>query len=675
MRSKDFLIVLFLLVVARIIISPGRSGIYTPEIRSKQSFQSTTQTQLSSSSSSSSSDDLSNPSFKNNPQTSEQLSKASSDKIQSATKLPPLHIAVPELKKKEDEEENDIISGDDSDGVSGIWRSDIGYVIIHPDHGVDVIRPKLGPASGLRGTWTLSANTLSITWHRHGRPVNRLHRRGNQWTISRGGEIGSLSDRQPLSPENMKKIFNFGIRIDTSKFHNENDDSDEQKNNNVADSNDNNDQQQQQLRRPYMLYMGKCCEEHWELSYTPRCRDSPGCSSKPGIAYDNTGTDLYHPSVSCEVECVVHHDPQAPIDVVLTGGYVNREDYYADINYRRSENGLRKKALITPDNRPIAASLCLEPFWRVYRRAKNPNEMKMVDMLLSTNLNADIPVTRFSLLRLETNDYDWDKSESWVHWQKYALFPENQPPKLSELSSEYLLSVVIGHCDGPADYPKGYGNRLNFINKLKEAGLPVYLTGRLNRCSGARKMPFWANSKRELIRKYKFHLSVENCDEKDWVTEKLYQTLMAGVVPVYVGSPNVFEFIPREMMVVAADYKNPEDLVHYLKYLGGNDTAYEEIRTAWRISVIGSKVHEHLDWTFNHSTANAFCSICRHLKEHESRKKKSGKSWGNYWQEDVKRGSVWTLSPDKGWIMSNNGEPVPITTRPPGFTKLYGENE
>eukprot|EP00466_Bigelowiella_natans_P009364 jgi/Bigna1/76068/fgenesh1_pg.38_\ len=172
----------------------------------------------------------------------------------------------------------------------------------------------------------------------------------------------------------MKKIFNFGIRIDTSKFHNENDDSDEQKNNNVADSNDNNDQQQQQLRRPYMLYMGKCCEEHWELSYTPRCRDSPGCSSKPGIAYDNTGTDLYHPSVSCEVECVVHHDPQAPIDVVLTGGtmvvmmtvyaaaaaaaaiddvssmmllwvllstnkyvegsYVNREDYYADINYR-----------------------------------------------------------------------------------------------------------------------------------------------------------------------------------------------------------------------------------------------------------------------------------------------------------------------------------------------------
>ena len=83
--------------------------------------------------------------------------------------------------------------------------------------------------------------------------MKRLHQRGNQWSISRGGEIGSLSGRKPLTSENMKKLFNFGIRIDTAKFHHNNDEVD-------SDSTNQNDDGQD---RPYMLYMGKCCEEHW----------------------------------------------------------------------------------------------------------------------------------------------------------------------------------------------------------------------------------------------------------------------------------------------------------------------------------------------------------------------------------------------------------------------------
>lgn len=42
-----------------------------------------------------------------------------------------------------------------------------------------------------------------------------------------------------------------------------------------------------------------------------------------------------------------------------------------------------------------------------------------------------------------------------------------------------------------------------------------------------------------LVAKYKFVLALENgiCD--DYITEKLWRPLIAGSVPVYVGSPTV----------------------------------------------------------------------------------------------------------------------------------------
>lgn len=43
-------------------------------------------------------------------------------------------------------------------------------------------------------------------------------------------------------------------------------------------------------------------------------------------------------------------------------------------------------------------------------------------------------------------------------------------------------------------------------------------------------MPLGA-SKRDVMRKYKFHLAFENSDTKDYVTEKMYHALQVGTVP------------------------------------------------------------------------------------------------------------------------------------------------
>uniref|UniRef100_A0A7S3ZD39 Fucosyltransferase n=1 Tax=Lotharella globosa TaxID=91324 RepID=A0A7S3ZD39_9EUKA len=458
-----------------------------------------------------------------------------------------------------------------------------------------------------------------------------------QLHIGRGGEVGSLKNRKPLSSKNL--LENLGMQSVRMKTVKEND-----------------------KDRPVMLYLGKCCESHWEMSYVPYCRDGPGCASHPSIAFGDHGDDLYHPMMQCPVKCVVHHDPLMPIDAVLTGGYVSRDDYYNDISRKRR---LNQGEEVTQKNRPIAASMCLEPYWRTRPRATNPREMKMVDMLLTTNLNADIWLSRFSLLRLETDSYDWNNGKMWMHWSEYITLPENQPPKWATFDSDYVISVVIGHCDGPNGYPFGYPNRLHYINALSDAGLPVYLTGHLRRCnSGNRnKQRFWASNKRELMRKYKFHLALENCDEKDWVTEKLYQTLMAGIVPVYVGCDNVNQFIPKNAFIRARDFSEPKKLADYLKYLAGNETAYNEYH-AWRTNGPSSPEWKHMNWTFDRSTANGFCQVCQNIHAHREKKAQQGEtSWGEYWTHAKNKLPAWTLDPQRGWVQE--GKPVPIDLEVP----------
>jgi hypothetical protein len=48
-----------------------------------------------------------------------------------------------------------------------------------------------------------------------------------------------------------------------------------------------------------------------------------------------------------------------------------------------------------------------------------------------------------------------------------------------------------------------------------------------------------------LLHHYKFYLAAENSREPDYVTEKLWQGLRAGAVPVYLGAPNVRLYLPE----------------------------------------------------------------------------------------------------------------------------------
>jgi len=82
--------------------------------------------------------------------------------------------------------------------------------------------------------------------------------------------------------------------------------------------------------------------------------------------------------------------------------------------------------------------------------------------------------------------------------------------------------------------------------------------------------------KRKVLSKYMFSLAFENNNMTDYVTEKVYTSLLSGSVPIYMGAPNIDDWVPKGSVIKTSDFKNPKDLANHLHYLLKNHTAYQE---------------------------------------------------------------------------------------------------
>jgi hypothetical protein len=88
-------------------------------------------------------------------------------------------------------------------------------------------------------------------------------------------------------------------------------------------------------------------------------------------------------------------------------------------------------------------------------------------------------------------------------------------------------------------------------------------------------------AKLALIGQYRFTLAFENAVEPDYVTE-LYDALIAGSVPVYLGAPNVAEFAPAARCYIdTTHFAGPAELAAYLNRLVEDQRAYSEY-LAWK---------------------------------------------------------------------------------------------
>lgn len=182
-----------------------------------------------------------------------------------------------------------------------------------------------------------------------------------------------------------------------------------------------------------------------------------------------------------------------------------------------------------------------------YPHQADPAFMHRFDVTMSYRQSADIPLDYYWPTRLE--DYlrpPAPKTEQALA----ALFISNGRPVSAR--EEYLdrLGAVM-----PVDR---YGRHRNNRTLPEDRGRATLL---------------------ETLARYRFGLAFENAIDRDYVSEKFFQCLVAGTVPVYLGAPNAGEFAPAEgCFIDASTFPSPEALGAHLREVAADESAYH----AWR---------------------------------------------------------------------------------------------
>ncbi len=179
-----------------------------------------------------------------------------------------------------------------------------------------------------------------------------------------------------------------------------------------------------------------------------------------------------------------------------------------------------------------------------YPCLSNPEFMRLFDLTVTYRLDSDIPWTYLG------------------PWDTQALLA---PPllKTADAPAVYFVSSRFN----------GSG-RLKYVRQLMEH-LKVDSYGR---CLNNRTLQedLGVQTKLDTIARYKFTLAFENSISPDYVTEKFFQPLMAGSVPVYLGAPNVETFAPGERCFIdASQYRSPRELAEHLLWLDRTETEYQ----------------------------------------------------------------------------------------------------
>ncbi|EOX98263.1 hypothetical protein QUC31_015259 [Theobroma cacao] len=194
------------------------------------------------------------------------------------------------------------------------------------------------------------------------------------------------------------------------------------------------------------------------------------------------------------------------------------------------------------------------------------------NIVMTTSLSSDVPVGYFS-------------------WAEYDIMAPVMPK-----TETALAAAFISNC-GARNF------RLEALVGLEKANIKIDSYGGCHRNHDGRV------DKVEALKRYKFSLAFENSNEEDYVTEKFFQSLVAGTVPVVVGAPNIEDFAPSPGSILhIKELEDVQSVAKRMKYLAENPDAYNQ-SLRWKYEGPSDSFKALVDMAAVHSS----CRLCIHL--------------------------------------------------------------
>ena len=117
-------------------------------------------------------------------------------------------------------------------------------------------------------------------------------------------------------------------------------------------------------------------------------------------------------------------------------------------------------------------------------------------------------------------------------------------------------------------------------------------------------------TKVEAIRDYKIHLAFENGDSPNFVTNKIYQAFEAGVLPVWMGTRDIADAVPKGSYIDVANFASPNEVAQYLAKVLADDNLYRSY-FEWKWKPFDKEFEDRFRvlWTVPFE-----CRMCRYIE-------------------------------------------------------------
>lgn len=127
-----------------------------------------------------------------------------------------------------------------------------------------------------------------------------------------------------------------------------------------------------------------------------------------------------------------------------------------------------------------------------------------------------------------------------------------------EFYTQRLRAIDYFDIHYPADfslYGRGWNKQQRFSVKQNIVGYKKYK---------AYKGEFSDKDKYKILSQFKFCLCFENCEDTGYISEKIVECFKGRCVPVYLGAPNIKNYINSKCFIDYRDFKNYQELAAFL---------------------------------------------------------------------------------------------------------------
>lgn len=266
---------------------------------------------------------------------------------------------------------------------------------------------------------------------------------------------------------------------------------------------------------------------------------------------------------------------------------------------------------------------------------KYPREQVPRNILITSDQKylrrANVVVFHLPTIKIDLED-DLEKppGQRWVAWtmeceENYPFIKSTEFMSLFDYWMSYHQGADVVQPYYAADYPErmrqvtpepfetkrdvcmmvsshvNQSGRQEYLKALMQE-LPIDSYGKLyNNCRLENDKG--QSSKMELYGHYKFVIAFENACAEDYVTEKFFDPLLVGAVPVYWGAPNIGDYAPGDNCFVdVREFQSPYDLALHLKTCCENPSLYaryqqwqhEPLRSSFVKKAAEQRIHPYI---------------------------------------------------------------------------------